>query len=266
METCKTNSPPSASPDCRSRTATSRCSATSASPSATARSSASSARTAPARPRRSRRSRGCAGATPARSRCSGSTRSPTTIEIRKRHLVGAQLQSSALPDRIKVGEALRLFATLAGDIVDWRELRDRWNLGQLERRSFGGAVRRAAPASVPRPRARQPAAAGLPRRADPGPRRRRPPRDVGPHRGRAGRRHDRRARHPLHGRGRAPVRPHRRPPRRPTRIRRTARRPRHRRRRSGACAIPASTNRSGSKESSASPAWSTSGCCTASPT
>ncbi len=58
------------------------------------------------------------------------------VEIRERHLVGAQLQSSALPDRIRVGEALRLFATLAGDIVDWRELRDRWNLGEIERRSF----------------------------------------------------------------------------------------------------------------------------------
>ena len=58
-------------------------------------------------------------------------------EIRHRHLVGAQLQSSALPDRIKVGEALRLFAALAGNLVDWRELRDRWELGPLERRAFG---------------------------------------------------------------------------------------------------------------------------------
>ena len=58
-------------------------------------------------------------------------------EIRHRHLVGAQLQTSALPDRIKVGEALRLFAALAGNVVDWRELRDRWELGPLERRAFG---------------------------------------------------------------------------------------------------------------------------------
>ena len=58
-------------------------------------------------------------------------------EIRHRHLVGAQLQTSALPDRIKVGEALRLFAALAGDLVDWRALRDRWQLTPLERRAFG---------------------------------------------------------------------------------------------------------------------------------
>jgi ABC-2 type transport system ATP-binding protein len=58
-------------------------------------------------------------------------------EIRHRHLVGAQLQTSALPDRIKVGEALQLFAALAGNLVDWRELRDRWELGPLERRAFG---------------------------------------------------------------------------------------------------------------------------------
>jgi ABC-2 type transport system ATP-binding protein len=54
-----------------------------------------------------------------------------------RPLIGAQLQSSALPDRIKVGEALRLFAALGGHVVDWRELRDRWNLEELERRPFG---------------------------------------------------------------------------------------------------------------------------------
>ena len=53
-----------------------------------------------------------------------------------RHLVGAQLQSSALPDRLRVGEALRLFARLAGDVVDWRSLREEWSLGHLERRPF----------------------------------------------------------------------------------------------------------------------------------
>jgi len=54
-----------------------------------------------------------------------------------RPLVGSQLQSSALPDRIRVGEALRLFVRLAGDVVDWRAVRDRWHLGELERRPFG---------------------------------------------------------------------------------------------------------------------------------
>jgi len=61
---------------------------------------------------------------------------PATDRSRLRHLVGAQLQSSALPDRLRVGEALRLFARLAGDVVDWRTLRDDWSLGHLERRPF----------------------------------------------------------------------------------------------------------------------------------
>jgi ABC-2 type transport system ATP-binding protein len=61
---------------------------------------------------------------------------PATERSRLRHLVGAQLQSSALPDRLRVGEALRLFARLAGDVVDWRSLRDDWTLGHLERRPF----------------------------------------------------------------------------------------------------------------------------------
>lgn len=54
-----------------------------------------------------------------------------------RPLVGSQLQSSALPDRLRVGEALRLFARLAGDVVDWRQVRERWNLGPIERTAFG---------------------------------------------------------------------------------------------------------------------------------
>jgi ABC-2 type transport system ATP-binding protein len=48
-----------------------------------------------------------------------------------RRLVGAQLQTAALPDRLRVGEALRLFARLAGDVVDWRELAETWRLGPL---------------------------------------------------------------------------------------------------------------------------------------
>ena len=62
---------------------------------------------------------------------------PVADRSRLRHLVGSQLQSSALPDRLKVGEALRLFARLAGDVVDWKQLRDEWSLGHLERRAFG---------------------------------------------------------------------------------------------------------------------------------
>jgi ABC-2 type transport system ATP-binding protein len=54
-----------------------------------------------------------------------------------RGLVGAQLQSSALPERIKVAEALRLFARLAGNVVDWTTLRDEWGLTRLAGSPFG---------------------------------------------------------------------------------------------------------------------------------
>jgi ABC-2 type transport system ATP-binding protein len=56
---------------------------------------------------------------------------------RLRPLVGAQLQTSALPDRLRVGEALRLFARLAGDRVDWRGLAAEWRLEELLAKPFG---------------------------------------------------------------------------------------------------------------------------------
>jgi ABC-2 type transport system ATP-binding protein len=62
---------------------------------------------------------------------------PSRDRAKLRTLIGAQLQSSALPDRLRVGEALRLFARLAGEVVDWRELRDTWDLGRIERSAFG---------------------------------------------------------------------------------------------------------------------------------
>ena len=54
-----------------------------------------------------------------------------------RGLVGSQLQSSALPERITVGEAVRLFAHLAGDVVDWRVLSQEWGLDGLLPKAFG---------------------------------------------------------------------------------------------------------------------------------
>ncbi|HEY8583462.1 MAG TPA: ABC transporter ATP-binding protein [Capillimicrobium sp.] len=48
-----------------------------------------------------------------------------------RRQVGAQLQTAALPDRLRVGEALRLFARLAGDRVDTRGLVEAWRLEPL---------------------------------------------------------------------------------------------------------------------------------------
>jgi ABC-2 type transport system ATP-binding protein len=62
---------------------------------------------------------------------------PARQRGRLRPLLGAQLQTSALPDRLRVGEALRLFARLAGDRVDWRELAREWRLDELARKPFG---------------------------------------------------------------------------------------------------------------------------------
>ncbi|MGH2852543.1 MAG: ABC transporter ATP-binding protein [Solirubrobacteraceae bacterium] len=62
---------------------------------------------------------------------------PGRERARLRPLVGAQLQTSALPERLRVGEALRLFARLAGGRVDWRELAASWRLDPLLTKSFG---------------------------------------------------------------------------------------------------------------------------------
>lgn len=51
--------------------------------------------------------------------------------------IGSQLQASALPDRILVGEALDLFASYAPREVDWRRLMSDWDLTELQERAFG---------------------------------------------------------------------------------------------------------------------------------
>jgi ABC-2 type transport system ATP-binding protein len=62
---------------------------------------------------------------------------PARERKRLRPLVGAQLQTTALPERLRVGEALTLFSALAGSRVDWRELAQIWGLEPLVKRSFG---------------------------------------------------------------------------------------------------------------------------------
>jgi ABC-2 type transport system ATP-binding protein len=57
-------------------------------------------------------------------------------ELRKR--IGSQLQESALPDRIKVWEALDLFASLTADALDWRVLLGQWGLADKRKASFSG--------------------------------------------------------------------------------------------------------------------------------
>jgi ABC-2 type transport system ATP-binding protein len=52
-------------------------------------------------------------------------------------LVGAQLQESALPDKLKVGEAIHLFAALGGHRVDEAGLIEQWGLAPKRRASYG---------------------------------------------------------------------------------------------------------------------------------
>ncbi len=53
-----------------------------------------------------------------------------------RGLIGSQLQEPALPDRIRVWEALDLFATLSPKAVDWRVLLKQWGLADKRNAAF----------------------------------------------------------------------------------------------------------------------------------
>ena len=55
-------------------------------------------------------------------------------ELRRR--IGCQLQDSALPERIKVWEALDLFGSLSADAVDWHSLLHAWGLEEKRNASF----------------------------------------------------------------------------------------------------------------------------------
>jgi ABC-2 type transport system ATP-binding protein len=51
--------------------------------------------------------------------------------------IGSQLQESALPDRIKVWEALDLFASTGAVTVDWSALIEQWGLKEKRNAAFG---------------------------------------------------------------------------------------------------------------------------------
>jgi ABC-2 type transport system ATP-binding protein len=57
-----------------------------------------------------------------------------TQQLRRR--IGSQLQEAALPDRLRVWEALDLFASLAPGGSDWRALMDQWGLEDKRKASF----------------------------------------------------------------------------------------------------------------------------------
>ena len=61
---------------------------------------------------------------------------PRTHATQLRREVGSQLQESALPGRLKVWEALDLFASLVPGGPDWREVMKRWSLTEKASASF----------------------------------------------------------------------------------------------------------------------------------
>jgi ABC-2 type transport system ATP-binding protein len=63
---------------------------------------------------------------------------PGVAGDRLRRRIGSQLQDAALPARMRVGEALRLFASLHPNPRPLDELAEEWNLVPLMRRPFGG--------------------------------------------------------------------------------------------------------------------------------
>lgn len=62
---------------------------------------------------------------------------PRSDPAQVRRLVGSQLQDSALPDRLKVWEALRLFAALTTDGPPWERLLEEWGLRDRRNAAFG---------------------------------------------------------------------------------------------------------------------------------
>jgi ABC-2 type transport system ATP-binding protein len=62
---------------------------------------------------------------------------PLTEADELRRGIGSQLQEAALPDRIKVREALELFAAFAREAADWRSLLERWELWEHRDAAFG---------------------------------------------------------------------------------------------------------------------------------
>jgi ABC-2 type transport system ATP-binding protein len=62
---------------------------------------------------------------------------PVTSPLRVRRLVGSQLQSSALPDRLKVWEALRLFSRITPGGPPWEQLLKDWGLAERRNAAFG---------------------------------------------------------------------------------------------------------------------------------
>ncbi|WP_431928366.1 ABC transporter ATP-binding protein [Nonomuraea jabiensis] len=61
---------------------------------------------------------------------------PQTDRGRLLPRIGVQLQEAALPDALKVGEALKMYASFYDKPADWRALMDEWGLTERQRSSF----------------------------------------------------------------------------------------------------------------------------------
>jgi len=57
---------------------------------------------------------------------------PRTDAHRLHQLIGVQLQETQLPEKLKVREALELYASFYPNPADWRELLGRWGLAQVD--------------------------------------------------------------------------------------------------------------------------------------
>ncbi len=62
---------------------------------------------------------------------------PGREATRLRRRIGSQLQESALPDRIKVGEALSFFSSLTPGGPDWKTVMEQWGLAEKRTATFG---------------------------------------------------------------------------------------------------------------------------------
>ena len=111
---------------------------------------------------------------------------PRTDGHRLHQRIGVQLQETQLQDKLKVREALELYASFYPNPADWRELLEPLGAGRQERHQLRQAVRRPEAAAVHRAGPGREPGGGVPRRADRRPGPGRPARHLGPDQAGAG--------------------------------------------------------------------------------